>query len=50
MSFTSTLYRLARTSASLRSLRSPKAAARRVKNVIVGRALARVGFWRWLWR
>ncbi len=50
MSLTSTLYRLARTSATIRSLRSPRTAARRAKNIVVGRVLARAGLWRRLWR
>jgi hypothetical protein len=50
MSLTSTLYRLARTSATVRALRSPRTASRRAKNVIVGRMLAKAGFWRRLWR
>jgi hypothetical protein len=48
-SFTSTLYRAARLSASGRAVRKgyPE---RRAKNIIVGRALGRAGFWRRLWR
>lgn len=44
------LYRVARASATVRALRSPRTAGRRVKNIVVGRALARLGFWRRLWR
>jgi hypothetical protein len=29
---------------------NPARIERRVKNRLVGRALARVGFWRWLWK
>jgi hypothetical protein len=29
---------------------NPKRIDRRVKNRLVGRALARAGFWRWLWK
>jgi hypothetical protein len=29
---------------------SPKRIARRAKNKLVGRALGRAGFWRWLWK
>lgn len=43
------LFRLARLFADLRSLRSPKSAARRAKNRAVGRAIARAGGWRRLW-
>jgi hypothetical protein len=44
------LYRLARLFQSARSLRSPETAARRAKNIALGRLLGRLGFWRWLWR
>ena len=52
MSITSTLYRLARLSATTRAIASgnPKRITRRAKNVIIGRALARTGFWRKLWK
>lgn len=46
------LYRLARfaaTAAALASMR-PGRIARRANNVVVGRTLARLGAWRWLWR
>lgn len=46
---TSTLYRAARISATGRSVRTGHA-GRRAKNIIVGRALGRSGFWRWLWK
>jgi hypothetical protein len=52
MSLTSFLYRAARLSATARAVRrsagtgNPKYAARRAKNILVGRALRRVGFWR----
>jgi hypothetical protein len=51
-SFTSQLYRAARLSATTRAIGSgdPRRIARRAKNVTVGRALGRVGFWRWLWK
>jgi hypothetical protein len=51
-SLTSTLYRAARLSATTRAIASgdPRRVARRAKNVAVGRALGRVGFWRRLWR
>ncbi len=46
------LYKLARNSATVAAIASgnPKRIARRAKNIIVGRALARLGFWRWLWK
>jgi hypothetical protein len=50
MSLTSQLYRIARASATVRSLRSPRSAGRRAKNIVVGRTLRKLGFWRWLWR
>lgn len=43
------LFSLARAVISIRSLSSPKRAARRMKNVVIGRALGRLGFWKWLW-
>jgi hypothetical protein len=48
-SLTSTLYRLARASATGRSIRKGYA-PRRAKNIILGRALGRAGVWRRLWR
>jgi len=50
MSLMSFLFRLARTSADLKSLSSPKKAGTRAKNKLIGRALARAGVWRRLWR
>jgi hypothetical protein len=51
MSVTNDLYRVARLSADARALSSgnPRRIARRVGNHVVGRALARAGFWHWLW-
>lgn len=45
-------YRLARLLNDLGTLFSgkPKRIARRAKNKLLGRALGRVGFWRWLWK
>lgn len=48
-SFTSTLYKAARLSASGRAVRKGYV-PRRVKNIVVGRALGRAGLWRRLWR
>jgi hypothetical protein len=48
-SFTSQLYRLARLSATGRSVRRGTE-GRRAKNIIVGRALGRAGVWRRLWK
>jgi hypothetical protein len=48
-SFTSTLYKAARLSATGRAVRTGKA-PRRAKNIVVGRTLGRAGVWRRLWR
>lgn len=50
-SFTSQLYRAARISNNISAIASgnPRRVARRAKNVAIGRALGRGGFWRWLW-
>jgi hypothetical protein len=50
-SFTSSLYRAARLSATATAVASGslRRVARRAKNVAVGRALGRVGVWRRLW-
>ena len=42
-------YRIARAVRTVYALRSPRTAVRRAKNIVLGKALARVGFWR-LWR
>jgi hypothetical protein len=49
---TSVLFKTARGVDDLEALASgnPKRIERRVKNRLVGRALALVGFWRWLWK
>lgn len=49
-SLTSQLYRAARISNNVSSLSNPKRAARRARNVAVGRGLGRAGFWRSLWK
>ena len=51
-SLTSQLYRAARLSATTRAIASgdPRRIARRAKNVAVGRALAKAGFFRRLYR
>lgn len=48
-SLTTNLYRLARLSATARAVREGRT-GRRAKNILIGRALARAGFWRRLWR
>lgn len=56
MRFSSFLYRAARISRDAEAVSrsaetgNPEYVARRVKNHILGRALARAGFWRKLWR
>jgi hypothetical protein len=51
-SFTSQLYRAARISNDITAAASgnPRSVARRAKNVALGRALGRGGFWRSLWK
>jgi len=48
-SFTSQMYRAARLSADARAVRKGRV-GHRVVNHAKGRALAKVGFWRWLWK
>lgn len=48
-SLTSSLFRIARTSATVRSV-STGHGGRRIKNIAVGRALGGAGFWRSLWK
>jgi hypothetical protein len=48
-SLTSVLFRAARLSATGRAVRRGRV-VRRARNIVVGRALRRVGFWRRLWR
>ena len=51
-SLTSQLYRLARSANTISAVASehPRRVVTRGKNIIVGRALGRVGAWRRLWR
>lgn len=51
-SLTRSLYRAARTVNTAETLASgnPRRIARRSQNIIVGRTLGRVGFWRTLWK
>jgi hypothetical protein len=44
-------YRAARLSRDVEAVSSgnPERIARRAKNKVIGRMLARAGFWRWLW-
>ena len=46
------LFRAARASRDVEAVSSgkPRRVARRAKNIAAGRALRRVGFWRWLWK
>lgn len=48
-SLTSELFRLARLSATGRSIKTGHE-GRRAKNIIIGRALGRAGVWRRLWK
>jgi len=51
MSLTRNLYRAARISNNVGALTGGRRrTTRRARNVVVGRALGRAGFWRWLWR
>ena len=46
MSIRSMLYKVARIIGDVKSLKSPQAMARRVKNKLVGRALNKMKIWR----
>ena len=50
--FVSSLFSIARTASTVSAVASghPRRVMRRAKNIAVGRALRRVGFWRTLWR
>lgn len=48
MTLTDFLYRLARASATGRAVRRGRV-VNRAENIVIGRALRRVGFWRLLW-
>jgi hypothetical protein len=56
MRLSTLLYRAARVSRNVEAVErtaetgNPKDVARRAKNKLVGRSLARLGFWRRLWR
>ncbi len=52
MKLTRSLYRLARLSNNIGALTSgsPKRMERRATNIVKGRILRKLGFWRWLWR
>jgi hypothetical protein len=52
MSLRSNLYRSARILGDMQAVTSgnPKRIERRAKNKLIGRALGRSGFWRFLWR
>ena len=52
MNITKLLYRMARLSADVAVVSSgnPKRITRRAKNRLVGKALARAGVWKWLWK
>ena len=52
MRISSLLYRLSRASRDVEAITSskPDRMARRAKNKVVGRVLARLGFWHRLWR
>lgn len=52
MKLTRFLFRAARLSATVSAVTSgkPRRIKRRAKNIVVGRVLRRIGFWRWLWK
>lgn len=49
MTLTGNLYKMARLSATARAIRKGRA-GKRARNILVGRALGRAGFWRSLWK
>jgi hypothetical protein len=52
MSLSRNLYRAARLARTAEAIESgnPRRIRRRAKNIVIGRALARAGFWRSLWK
>jgi len=52
MRLSRTLYRAARIANDVEAIESsnPRRVRRRAKNVLLGRALGRAGFWRTLWK
>ena len=48
----SAMFKAARIAADVSAVASgkPHKVVRRVKNHVVGRTLAKAGFWRWLWK
>ncbi len=50
MNFVSMLYKAARTANSIRAVVQPKRLPGRIKNIVVGRLLGKVGFWKALWK
>lgn len=49
MGVVSSMYRAARIANNISAVANPKRAPRRVKNIVVGRALGRAGVWKKLW-
>lgn len=50
MSFVRALYRIARTANTINAIAKPRRLPRRMKNIAVGKALGKVGFWGKLWK
>lgn len=52
MRLSTILFRAARVASTGEAITSgkPRRVQRRAKNIVIGRVLARAGFWRWLWR
>lgn len=49
MSFVSFLYKVARTANTVNAITKPARLPRRMKNIALGRALGKVGFWK-IWK